>query len=177
MEGQVRLSASLIRLLTLFVTQAGELVTREQITICLWREPQYVDATTGINTAVNRLRAALDNDDPTAPIYIATVIGLGYRFIASVEKPLQVEAGQKAAQEQSSNLHGLPSPTGPEQNSGADAVARLPAAVTPEVSPLSYQQRSRMEALDRTCRSFLRLCSQSHLHVEGFCDEATASRI
>jgi len=93
-DRRLRLSASLTKLLTYFVTRPGELITRQQIADCLWDEPQYVDTTSGINTAVNRLRAALD-DDPATPIYIETSIGLGYRFVSPVERlspPTQVDA-------------------------------------------------------------------------------------
>jgi Tol biopolymer transport system component/DNA-binding winged helix-turn-helix (wHTH) protein len=81
---RLRLSASLTRLLKLLVTHPSQLVTREQIAACLWDQPQYVDITSGINTAVNRLRAVLD-DNPAQSVYIETVVGLGYRFIARVE--------------------------------------------------------------------------------------------
>lgn len=82
---RVRLSASLIKLLTLFLSRPGELVTREQIADSLWEDQSTVDVVIGINTAVGRLRSVLD-DDPAAPRYIETVIGLGYRFIADVEE-------------------------------------------------------------------------------------------
>jgi DNA-binding winged helix-turn-helix (wHTH) protein/WD40 repeat protein len=81
---RLRLSASLTRLLKLLVTHSSQLVTREQIAACLWDQPQYVDTTSGINTAVNRLRAVLD-DNPAQPVYIETIVGLGYRFIGRVE--------------------------------------------------------------------------------------------
>ena len=79
------LSVSLLKLLTLFLTRRGELITREQIALTLWEDSTTIDVVTGINTAVRRLRAQLE-DDPNAPTYIETVIGLGYRFIADVEE-------------------------------------------------------------------------------------------
>ena len=82
---RLHLSVSLLKLLTLFLTRRGELITREEIALTLWEDSSTVDIVTGINTAVRRLRARLD-DDPTAPIYIETVIGIGYRFIADVKK-------------------------------------------------------------------------------------------
>lgn len=82
---RVRLSVSLIKLLTLFLSHPGELVAREQIADALWEDHGTVDVVIGINTAIRRLRAILD-DDPSAPLYIETVIGLGYRFIAEVEE-------------------------------------------------------------------------------------------
>jgi Tol biopolymer transport system component/DNA-binding winged helix-turn-helix (wHTH) protein len=75
----------LLKLLTLFLKRRGELITREEIALTLWEDSTTVDIVTGINTAVRRLRAQLD-DDPAAPSYIETVIGIGYRFIATVEE-------------------------------------------------------------------------------------------
>jgi DNA-binding winged helix-turn-helix (wHTH) protein/WD40 repeat protein len=82
---RVPLSVSLLKLLTLFLTRHGELITREEIALTLWEDSSTIDIVTGINTAVRRLRAQLD-DDPAAPTYIETVIGIGYRFIADVEE-------------------------------------------------------------------------------------------
>lgn len=82
---RVRLSVSLLKLLTLFLERQGRLITREEIALTLWKDSGTIDIVTGINTAVRRLRAQLD-DDPGAPTYIETVIGIGYRFIADVEE-------------------------------------------------------------------------------------------
>ncbi len=95
------LSVSLLKLLTLFLTRHGELITREQIALALWEDSGTIDVVTGINTAVRRLRAQLD-DDPNAPTYIETVIGIGYRFIAAVE----IEGADEAS---------IPSPVPPER--------------------------------------------------------------
>ncbi|HWZ50445.1 MAG TPA: winged helix-turn-helix domain-containing protein [Granulicella sp.] len=80
-----RLPASLMRLLGLFVSRAGVLITREEIAQRLWTDPQNIDISNGINTAINRLRTEL-GDDPASPIYIETVIGIGYRFVAPVDE-------------------------------------------------------------------------------------------
>lgn len=81
---RVRLSASQLRLLTLFLERPGELITREEIVGRLWTDPQNIDVSNGVNTAINRLRKSL-NDDPAKPDYLETVIGIGYRFVAKVE--------------------------------------------------------------------------------------------
>ena len=81
---RVRLSASQIRLLTLFLERPGDLITREEIEERLWTDSRTINVTTGINTAINQLRANL-SDNPAKPIFIETVIGLGYRFIAPVD--------------------------------------------------------------------------------------------
>ncbi len=86
LKGQlrIRIAAWQIRLLTLFLEQPGVLISRREIMDRLWTDPQSVDVSKGINTAVNRLRYLL-NDDPEQPSYIETLIGVGYRFVAAVE--------------------------------------------------------------------------------------------
>jgi DNA-binding winged helix-turn-helix (wHTH) protein len=79
----IRMPASQIRLLTLLLERPQQLISRDDITQRLWTEPSSVDISSGINTAVNRLRGYLV-DSSTNPIYIETVVGLGYRFIADV---------------------------------------------------------------------------------------------
>lgn len=81
----IRMPASQIRLLRMFLDRPGELITREQISTCLWTETGTIDVATGINTAIKRLRYNL-NDDPANPQYLETVIGVGYRFIAPVSE-------------------------------------------------------------------------------------------
>jgi TolB-like protein/Flp pilus assembly protein TadD len=71
-------------LLILLVTRRGELVTRDEIVARLWGDGIFVDVETGVNTAVRKIRQAL-NDSPDAPAFIETVTGKGYRFVASVE--------------------------------------------------------------------------------------------
>jgi DNA-binding winged helix-turn-helix (wHTH) protein/WD40 repeat protein len=92
---RVPLSVSLLKLLTLFLTRRGELITRDEIALTLWENSGTIDIVTGINTAVRRLRAQLE-DDPAAPTYIETVIGIGYRFIADVEEVEDARGGGNA---------------------------------------------------------------------------------
>ena len=101
---RVRLSASQIRLLTLFLERPGDLITREEIEGRLWTDSRTINVTTGINTAINQLRANL-GDNPAVPIFIETVIGLGYRFIPPVhhsgspQNPPAHEEGPLASKE------------------------------------------------------------------------------
>jgi TolB-like protein len=71
-------------LLILLVTRRGELVTRDEIIATLWGDGIFVDVETGVNTAVRKIRQAL-NDSSDDPAFIETVTGKGYRFVASVE--------------------------------------------------------------------------------------------
>ena len=92
---RVRLSAGLTRLLILFASRPRELITREEIAACLWRDTRFVDAVSGINTAVNRLRVAL-GDDAANPTYIETLVGLGYRFVVEVERSNPIPASAQS---------------------------------------------------------------------------------
>ena len=87
---RVPVPASQIRLLLLLVDHRSDLITREEIAACLWKDSSTVDEVSGINTAVNRLRSHL-GDDPVAPKYIETVVGLGYRFVAAVSESERLE--------------------------------------------------------------------------------------
>ena len=78
-------------LLILLVENRSKLVTREEIETFLWPESGLVDVVQGINAAVNRIRAVL-NDDASKPRFIETVIGEGYRFIARVEEMVEESA-------------------------------------------------------------------------------------
>jgi eukaryotic-like serine/threonine-protein kinase len=81
----LRLSRIPMEFLILLVEQRGKLVERETIAAHLWPADKVsVDVTQGINSAVKRVRAAL-NDDVAKPRFIETVVGKGYRFIADVE--------------------------------------------------------------------------------------------
>ena len=60
-----------------------ELVTREQIADALWGKDIFVDIEQGINTAIRKVRMALE-DDSAQPKYLQTVMGRGYRFIAQL---------------------------------------------------------------------------------------------
>lgn len=65
----------------------GEVVTREDLRRRLWREEVFVDFDNNLNTAVARLREAL-NDSAEHPHFIETLPKRGYRFIAPLTEAL-----------------------------------------------------------------------------------------
>jgi len=73
-----------IEVLTILLENPGELITREELCKRLWPEDTFVDFEHSLNTAIKKLRQALD-DDPDAPRYIETLPKKGYRFIAQVD--------------------------------------------------------------------------------------------
>jgi eukaryotic-like serine/threonine-protein kinase len=78
---KIRLQEKPLRVLAALAAQPGTLVTREELKKRLWPDDTFVDFETGLNTAVSKLREAL-NDDPEYPRYIETVPRRGYRFLA-----------------------------------------------------------------------------------------------
>ena len=71
-------------LLIILVESRGHLLTRGEIVDRLWGKDVFVDVETGVNTAVSKVRQAL-KDSPDHPVFVETVPGRGYRFIAPVD--------------------------------------------------------------------------------------------
>lgn len=63
-----------------------ELVTREELREKVWPQDTFVDFDYALNTAVNKIRAALE-DDADNPRFVETLPRRGYRFVAPVNKP------------------------------------------------------------------------------------------
>ena len=90
-----------LQLLMFLVEKQGQLVTREQIADALWGKDVFVDVEQGINTAVRKIRMALD-DNSGQPQYLQTVVGRGYRFVARIDAEAEedlVNAGTVSAEE------------------------------------------------------------------------------
>ncbi len=83
-----RLSGQPLDLLLQLLERPGELVSREELRQRLWPADTFVDYDHSLNTAVNKLREAL-NDSADNPRFIQTIPRRGYRFIA----PLELSAG------------------------------------------------------------------------------------
>ncbi len=81
----VKLQPQPFRVLLLLVERAGQLVTREEIQRCLWKDSTFVDFEHGINFSINQIRVALE-DDAEKPRYVETLPRRGYRFIGEVEE-------------------------------------------------------------------------------------------
>src|SRR5690349_17174007 len=79
----LRLEGLPLQILTLLVERHRQLVTREQIAEALWGKDVFVDVEQGINTAIRKIRIALE-DDSDQPQFLQTVVGRGYRFIAPI---------------------------------------------------------------------------------------------
>ena len=82
---RLKLSGQAIDVLLMLASNAGRLVTREELQRKLWPGDSFGDFEHGLNAAVNRLRETL-GDSATDPTYIETVPRRGYRFIARVDQ-------------------------------------------------------------------------------------------
>ena len=79
----IELSKTESRLLHLLFTNKGQTLTRERLLSLIWPDgPEYVDEN-ALSVAVRRLRAKLE-DDPSAPKFIKTVHGIGYKWAVSL---------------------------------------------------------------------------------------------
>ena len=79
-----------MELLLLLVERRGELVTREEIIERIWGKDVFLDTDSGINAAIRKIRQVL-KDDPEKPLFVQTITGKGYRFVApmvEIETPV-----------------------------------------------------------------------------------------
>jgi DNA-binding winged helix-turn-helix (wHTH) protein len=81
---QVLLEGLPLQLLMFLVENQRQLVTRQEIADALWGKDVFVDVEQGINTAIRKVRMALE-DTSTQPQYLQTVVGRGYRFVATIQ--------------------------------------------------------------------------------------------
>ncbi len=95
---RVKLHSQPFQVLVMLLQRPSELVTRDEMRERLWGANTFVDFDHGLNSAINKIRTAL-NDSSAQPRYVETVPGKGYRFITpvSVEPAPQAVAVQPPA--------------------------------------------------------------------------------
>jgi DNA-binding winged helix-turn-helix (wHTH) protein/tetratricopeptide (TPR) repeat protein len=113
---RIRLQEQPFRILAMLLEHSGQIVTREDLRHDLWPEGTYVSFDRSLNAALNRLRAALD-DDADNPRFVETIPKRGYRFIA----PVTTEGGEEPPLEELA-------PTVP-------TTSLPPAAIAPSANP------------------------------------------
>jgi DNA-binding winged helix-turn-helix (wHTH) protein/tetratricopeptide (TPR) repeat protein len=79
----LRLERIPMEILFLLIEQRGQLVSREDIIGRIWGKDVFLDTDNSINAAIRKIRQIL-KDDPENPVFVQTVTGKGYRFIAAV---------------------------------------------------------------------------------------------
>ena len=73
-----------LQVLRLLLEAQGIVVTREQVRSALWPQDTFVDFEHGVNTAVKKLRQALE-DSAERPKFVETLPRVGYRLLVPVE--------------------------------------------------------------------------------------------
>jgi DNA-binding winged helix-turn-helix (wHTH) protein/tetratricopeptide (TPR) repeat protein len=118
---KIKLQEQPFQILAMLLEQPGQVVTREQLRERLWPEDTFVDFDHSLNTAVKKLRQAL-NDEADKPRFVETLPKRGYRFVGP---PVQ---GQQTPQ---ASRGDKTSSTASEQGGGSDADSARTAALTP----------------------------------------------
>lgn len=122
---KIRLSGQPFEVLSLLLERPGEVVTREEIQQRLWTENIFVDFERSLNSAIKKLRGAL-NDDPHSPRYIETLPKKGYRFIGTIEPPTVTEPAASEEQGAVAHLFLLPEARSGPPVSSADTANPAP---------------------------------------------------
>ena len=85
-DEELDLSAMEFRLLLELVEHKGRVLSRETLIENVWGY-DYLGGSRLVDMAVKRLRAKIE-DDPSSPVYVQTVRGIGYRFDPAGEERL-----------------------------------------------------------------------------------------
>jgi DNA-binding response OmpR family regulator len=77
---EISVSATEYKLLSFFMNNAGQILSKEQILDALWdKQGNFVDENT-LSVNISRLRAKIE-DDPKSPKIIKTIHGMGYVWV------------------------------------------------------------------------------------------------
>lgn len=93
---RIRLEDRPFRALLILLRHANEVVTREELQKQLWPADVFVDFDHGLNTAIAKIRRAL-NDSADQPRFVETVGRRGYRFVAEVVTDLQQASAESSS--------------------------------------------------------------------------------
>jgi len=100
---KIKLQVLPFQALAFLLERPGEVVTREEFEKRLWPGDTFVDFDHSLNTAIKKLRQALD-DNNKKPRFVETLPKRGYRFIGIVEQAAKVSAPPKALAAASSKV-------------------------------------------------------------------------
>jgi len=82
---RLRIPSKVYQVLLALLEKPGEVVTRDDLRARLWPSGTFVNYDANVNTTVNKLRLALD-DEPETPQYVETIPRQGYCFIGALER-------------------------------------------------------------------------------------------
>ncbi len=80
---RIKLQEQPFQILEMLLERPGAIVTREELQKKLWAADTFVDFDLSLNSAIKKLRRAL-NDDSENPRFIETLYRRGYRFIGPI---------------------------------------------------------------------------------------------
>ena len=83
-ENEIELTYTEFEILLLLAQNAGVVFSNEQIYDTVWKEPYFGDYNI-VMSHIRNIREKIE-DNPTKPIYIQTVWGVGYRFNKNLVK-------------------------------------------------------------------------------------------
>ena len=141
---RVRLQAQPFQLLALLIKNAGEVVTRDEVSHALWQTDTFVDFDHSVAAAVNKIREALC-DAADNPKYIETLPKRGYRFIGKIrtEPPVVLATPEARASVKLATVPAAKARTGRKWIPGLAAIAVVVATailfVWPSRKPLNFQ--------------------------------------
>ena len=112
---KIRIQEQPFQVLAVLLERPGEVVTREDLRTRLWNAETFVDFDHSLNTAINKLRDALD-DSAANPRFVETLAKRGYRFIA----PVRSEDGRVSASTPGATATPSSPATAPQEDSASD---------------------------------------------------------
>src|SRR4029077_14836219 len=143
---RIKLQELPFQVLKLLLEHSGELVTREELRRRLWSSDTFVDFDASLNTALKKLRQALE-DSVDEPALIRTIPRHGYIFIARVAtstsetEPTESPAA-RALPDRGDSLNGLD-----RRGPGAKAWAGIAAAALLDLTSLLFYLARKNEPL------------------------------
>ena len=120
---RIKLQDQPFQVLVMLLDRPGEVVTREEIRERLWTADTFVVFDDGLNTAIKKLRAAL-NDSADNPRFIETIPRRGYRFLAPVTTPVAIR-GIETANAKKLHYPGLRAASQPRKSRPQQRVPRF----------------------------------------------------
>ena len=106
---RVRLQDQPFQVLRMLLERRGEIVTRDELKQILWPADTFVDFDDGLNTAVRKIRDALE-DSAEKPRFIETIPKRGYRFVGRLAEvrpavlPVLAEESKERPEQENAGL-------------------------------------------------------------------------
>ncbi len=141
---RIRLQAQPFQLLTLLIKNAGEVVTRAEVSHALWQTDTFVDFDHSVAAAVNKIRETL-GDSAEDPRFVETLPKRGYRFIGKIrpEPPVVLATPEAQASVKLATVRAAKARTGRKWILGLAAIAVVVATailfVWPSRKPVNSQ--------------------------------------